>query len=76
MLLDTYESIANDIHSIRHGAPGKIVFTFRGRNFTFAEPTDVILVGWVPAKAKKYIANLFGESLGSFPRPKGIVTEI
>lgn len=66
--MDTYQSIASEVHSIRYGKPGKLLFNFREKQIAIREPTDVLLVGSSPLAAV-WIARRYAILLACITRP-------
>ena len=63
----TYGSIADEIQAIRYAEPGKIAFTFRGKVIKIKEPQDILLVGFNPEVARRWLSYRYAFILQMLP---------
>jgi len=70
----TSQALADEIVNIRYGDPGRILFDFRCVEVVICEPMDMLLVGFDPILAARWIADRYGYFLVHIGSGKGKVT--
>ena len=56
------EELTNEIHNVRYGKPGSILFEFRGKTYSVPEPIDIMPVGYGDMSKAWALKQIFNDT--------------